>query len=171
MGTMTLEVPCRVRPPISEAGPSVAPQCCWLRFEGDCRRPRLPAWLSGKGFLPVQETEVQFLGPEDPLKKEMATHSSTLAWRIPWTEDPGGLQSMGSQRVRRDSLLAGMQAGTPTPAGPRPLPLLFLNLCQPGSLLPPSWGPTGTQMMPIPALCPPPSSGQLPVMGLAAGSR
>ena len=50
--------------------------------------------------LPVmQETCVQFLGQEDPLKKEMATHSSVLAWRIPWTEEPGGLQSMGSQRV------------------------------------------------------------------------
>ena len=47
----------------------------------------------------LQETHVQSLGHEDPLKKEMATHSSTLAWRIPWTEEPGGLLSMGSQRV------------------------------------------------------------------------
>ena len=47
----------------------------------------------------VQETWVQFLGWEDPLDKEMATHSSILAWRIPWTEEPGGLQSMGLQRV------------------------------------------------------------------------
>ena len=45
------------------------------------------------------ETWVQSLGWEDPLEKEMATHSSTLAWKIPWTEEPGGLQSMGSQRV------------------------------------------------------------------------
>ena len=43
------------------------------------------------------------LGPEDPLEEEMATHSSILAWRISWTEEPGGLQSMGSQRVRHDS--------------------------------------------------------------------
>ena len=43
------------------------------------------------------ETQVQSLGQEDPLEKEMATHSSILAWRIPWTEEPGGLQSMGSQ--------------------------------------------------------------------------
>ena len=43
----------------------------------------------------IQETWVQFLGWEDPLEKEMATHSSILAWRIPWTEEPGGLQSMG----------------------------------------------------------------------------
>ena len=53
--------------------------------------------------LPVmQETQVQFLGDEDPLEKEMATHSSILAWRIPWKEEPGGLQSMGSQRVVHD---------------------------------------------------------------------
>ena len=42
------------------------------------------------------------LGWEDPLKEEMATHSSTVAWKIPWTEEPGGLQSMGSQRVEQD---------------------------------------------------------------------
>ena len=49
-----------------------------------------------------QETSVQPLGGEDPLEKGMAIHSSTLAWRIPWTEKPGGLQSMGSQRVGHD---------------------------------------------------------------------
>ena len=49
----------------------------------------------------MQETWVRSLGQEDPLEKEMATHSSTLAWKIPWTEKPGRLQSMGSQRVRR----------------------------------------------------------------------
>ena len=47
----------------------------------------------------MQETQVRSLGQEDPLEKEMATHSSTLAWKIPWTEKPGRLQSMGSQRV------------------------------------------------------------------------
>ena len=47
------------------------------------------------------ETWVQSLGWEDPLEKEMATHSSILAWRVPWTEEPGG-ESMGSQRVRHD---------------------------------------------------------------------
>ena len=46
-----------------------------------------------------QETWVQSLGQEDPLEKEMATHSSTLAWKIPWMEEPARLQSMGSQRV------------------------------------------------------------------------
>ena len=45
------------------------------------------------------ETQVQSLGGEDPLEKEMATHSSIPAWKIPWTEEPGRLQSMGSQRV------------------------------------------------------------------------
>ena len=48
------------------------------------------------------ETRVQSLGQEDPLEKEMALHSSTLAWKIPWTEEPGRLQSMGSQRVGYD---------------------------------------------------------------------
>ena len=50
----------------------------------------------------MQETWVQSLGRQDPLEKEMATHSSTIAWKIPWTEEPGGLQSMGSQIVERD---------------------------------------------------------------------
>ena len=47
----------------------------------------------------TRETQVQSLGREDPLEKEMETHSSALAWTIPWTEEPGRLQSMGSQRV------------------------------------------------------------------------
>ena len=50
----------------------------------------------------MQETRIPSLGREDPLEKEMATHSSTLAWKIPWTEKPGGLQSMPLQRVRND---------------------------------------------------------------------
>ena len=57
------------------------------------RLKRLPA---------MQETWVQSLGQEDPLEKEMAIHSSILAWRIPWMEEPGGLQSTGLQRVRHD---------------------------------------------------------------------
>ena len=55
-----------------------------------------------KNLPAVQETWVQSPGWEDLLEKGMATHSSILAWRIPWTEEPGGLQSMGSQRVRYD---------------------------------------------------------------------
>ena len=52
-----------------------------------------------KNLPAVQETQVRSLGQEDPLEKEMATHSSVLAWRIPWTEEPGGLQSMRLRRV------------------------------------------------------------------------
>ena len=55
-----------------------------------------------KRLLTMRETQVQSLGQEDPLEKEMATHSSTLAWKIPWTEKPGRLHSMGSQRVGHD---------------------------------------------------------------------
>ena len=63
------------------------------------------AWASQvaqrvKKLPAMPETWVQSLGQEDPLEEEMATHSSILAWRIPWTGEPGGLQSMGSQRVR-----------------------------------------------------------------------
>ena len=50
----------------------------------------------------MQETQVRSLGQEDPLEKEMAIHSSALAWKIPWTEEPDGLQYMGSQRVRHN---------------------------------------------------------------------
>ena len=60
-------------------------------------------WLSSKEFtLPMQEMQVQYLGQEDHLEKEMATHPSILAWEIPWTEATGGLQSMGLQKVRCD---------------------------------------------------------------------
>ena len=55
-----------------------------------------------KNLPAMQETQVQSLGREDPLEEGMATHSSILAWTIPWTQEPGGLQSTGSQRVRRD---------------------------------------------------------------------
>ena len=57
---------------------------------------------SVKNLPAVQETQVQFLGWEDPLEKEMATHSSILAWKISWTEEPDGLQSRGLQRVEHD---------------------------------------------------------------------
>ena len=55
-----------------------------------------PGGSDSKNLPAVQETWVQSLGQEDPLKKGMATYSSILAWRVPWTEEPGGLQSMGS---------------------------------------------------------------------------
>ena len=55
-----------------------------------------------KSLLAMQETQVQSLGWEDPLEKEMASHSSILAWKIPWMEELDGLQSLGLQRVRHD---------------------------------------------------------------------
>ena len=68
---------------------------------------RQQLWMRGfpvaqtvKNLPAMQETQVPSLGQEDPLEKGMATYSSILAWRIPWTEEPGGLKSMGSQRVR-----------------------------------------------------------------------
>ena len=59
-----------------------------------------------------QERGVQSLGWEDPLEKGMANHSSILVWRIPWTEEPGRLQSLGSQRVRQDRALSGLKPRT-----------------------------------------------------------
>jgi len=53
-----------------------------------------------KNLPAMQDTRIRLLGWEDPLKKGIATHLSILAWRIPWTEEPGGIQSMGSQRIR-----------------------------------------------------------------------
>ena len=55
-----------------------------------------------KNMLAMQKTWVRSLSQEDPLEKEMATHSSILAWKIPWTEEPGRLESMESRRVRHD---------------------------------------------------------------------
>ena len=63
----------------------------------------LPLVAQMSKILPkMQQTWIRSLGQEDPLEKEMAAHSSILAWRIPWTEKPGGLQTMESQRVRHD---------------------------------------------------------------------
>ena len=56
-----------------------------------------PGGSEVKNHVPVQETQVQSLGWEDPLEKEIATHFSVLAWEVPWTEEPGGLQFMGSE--------------------------------------------------------------------------
>ena len=73
----------------------------------------LPWWLSGKRIcLPRQEMWVQSPGQEDPLEEEMAPHSSILAWEIPWTEKSGGLPSMGSQRVRHNSLTKRQKGAT-----------------------------------------------------------
>ena len=81
-----------------------------ITADGDCSHEikrhlllgRLPLWLRLKHLPAMQETWVRSLGWEDPLEKEMETHCSILAWRIPWMEEPGGLQSTGSQRVGHD---------------------------------------------------------------------
>ena len=77
-----------------------------------------------KNLPAVQETRVRFLGLEDPLEKQTATHSSMLAWGIPWTEEPGGLQSIAMQRVGQDCCLANTTNTTNTTAAdtPRPAP-------------------------------------------------
>ena len=62
-----------------------------------------------KNLPSVQETQVRSLGQEYPLEKEMTIHSSILAWKTPWTEEPSGLESMGSQRVRQDSVTKQQQ--------------------------------------------------------------
>ena len=70
-----------------------------LNIKKNTRMPAISAGSDAKKNLPaVQETQVWSLGPENPLGKGMATHSSILTWRIPWTEEPGRLQSMGLQR-------------------------------------------------------------------------
>ena len=67
-----------------------------------CRRRGLPYASDGKEYACNGGVQVQSLGWEEPLEKGMATHSSILSWRIPWAEEPGGLQSVGSQRVGHD---------------------------------------------------------------------
>ena len=74
---------------------------CVYRYLMDLIRASLVAQRL-KHLPAMRETWVQSLGQEDPLEKEMATHSSILAWRIPWTEKPGGLQSTRSQRIRHN---------------------------------------------------------------------
>ena len=88
---------------------------CWLSSTSHSTSLG-PAWLrpvlalvkaslvaqTVKHLPAMRETQARSLGREDPLEKEMAIHSSTLAWKIPWMEEPGGLQSMGLQRVRHD---------------------------------------------------------------------
>ena len=91
----------------------LAMQETWVRslgWEDPWRRIGYPlqySWVSlvaqlVKNLPPIQEVWVRFLGWEDPLEKRVATHFSMLAWRIPWTDEPGGLQSMGSQRVEHN---------------------------------------------------------------------
>ena len=80
--------------------------CSGLPFPspGDLPDPGIEPWVvqTVKSLPAIWKTWVQSLGWEDPLEKEMLTHSSTLAWKIPWMEEPGRLQSMGSLRVGHD---------------------------------------------------------------------
>ena len=74
-----------------------------IKYAGSKPEHRFPGGSLGKrNRLPMQETRIQYLDWEVPLEKEMATHSSILAWKIPWIEEPGRLQSMELQRVRHD---------------------------------------------------------------------
>ena len=80
-------------------------ECCSAIKRNACESVLMRASLVAqrlKSLSAVQETWVRSLSQEDPLEKEMATHSSILAWRIPWREEPGRLQSMGTQRVGHD---------------------------------------------------------------------
>ena len=99
--------------PLSHLGSPVERLLCVKRYWTSCFHLFItnllntylahPWWLRGlKCLSAMRETCVRPLGWEDPLKKKIATHSSILAWKIPWTEKPGGLQSMGSQRVGHD---------------------------------------------------------------------
>ena len=86
-------------PGLSYLAPS---QCSRMHCLGRCIMQVFPAVQMVKNPLAMQETWVQSLGWEDPLEKRKATHSSTMAWRIPWTEEPDRVQYMGSQKVGHD---------------------------------------------------------------------
>ena len=74
----------------------------WGRTESDTIEATSRVAQTVKRLSTMRETRVRSLGWEDPLEKEMAIHSRTIDWKIPWTEEPGRLQSMGSQRVEHD---------------------------------------------------------------------
>ena len=84
---------------------SVRIQIIWMIISNNlCKTIGFPDGSVVKNLPVMQVTQVWPLSQEDPLEKAMANHSSILVWRTPWTEEPGGLQSMGSQRVRHDSM-------------------------------------------------------------------
>ena len=87
---------CRIRRRCSEGSGELS----WIKLKTQSCASLVAQ--TGEHLPAMQETWIWSLGREDPLEKRRATHSSILAWRIPWTEEPGGLQSMGSQRVGRD---------------------------------------------------------------------
>ena len=94
------------------------------------QREDLLQWLRWQSLSAVQETWVWSLGQEDPLEKEMATHSSVLAWKIPWMEEPGRLQCVGSQRVRHN--WATFTFTFKTLNHPHPQPPANLRILSPG---------------------------------------
>ena len=73
-----------------------------MNLRQDQSIPGLPGWFSGRESTYIAGDSGLILGWENPLEEETPTHSSILAWRIPWTEEPGGLQPMGSQRANHD---------------------------------------------------------------------
>ena len=79
-----------------------APLFSGVIITSTCTYQGLPQWLSDEDPCAMQETQIRSLGQREPLEEGMAVHSSILAWRISWTEEPGGLQSMGSERGRYD---------------------------------------------------------------------
>ena len=83
-------------------GPGSGTNVSILLTSQDVKHPIASVAQLLKNLPAMQETQVQSLGQKDPLEKGMATHSSILAWRIPWTEEPGGLQSMELRRVGHD---------------------------------------------------------------------
>ena len=87
------------------------PRICRVRGSGVSQVPHLVPHLV-KNLPAMQETWIQSLGQEDPLEKRLATHSSILAWRSLWTAEPGGLQSMGSQRVWTERLTLSLSPGS-----------------------------------------------------------
>ena len=114
--------------------------CCKVnRWKSKFLRKGFPGGSDGKESACNTEDLGSIPGWKDPLEKEMATYSSILAWGIPWTEEPGGLQSMGSQRVRHDwatnayllrlGLTGGDGNSVSRTAAPWPLPLLLVNIC------------------------------------------
>ena len=88
---------------LPKSGPGIASVRRVRMDDEERKNPSLfPSCSAVKNLPARQETRTQSLGQEDPLEEVMATHSSILAWKIPWTEEPGGLQSVGPHRVRHD---------------------------------------------------------------------
>ena len=104
--------------------PEISPLPSDFPFKYLAESPKIAGFPGGsevKASPPMQETRVRSLGREDPLEKEMVTHSSILAWRIPWTEEPGRLQSTGSKRVEHNWVTSLPKIDLPSPASFLPL--------------------------------------------------